>query len=246
MNELVFKGHNDQVLTSSLLVAEKFGKEHQHVLRDIRALIEGLSKSGDTPMFAETTYIHEQNKQEYPMFVMNRDGFTLLAMGFNGNKALGFKLEYIKAFNEMEKRLKEQQKPLSQLEILVQSAQALLEQSQRLSVVEQRLDEMEADRIIKTEMLLSAPISNEPTPDLSLRDNIRQLVNKYSAATGVKQQDVWHKVYNQLYYLYHINVKAYKKHKKNETYLEVAERNLLLDKIYIIISNLVRELPTQS
>lgn len=245
MNELVFKGQNDQVLTSSLLVAEKFGKNHRDVLDAVRELIKGCAENSASPMFAETTYIHEQNKQEYPMFVMNRDGFTLLAMGFNGNKALGFKLEYIKAFNEMEKRLKEQQKPLSQLEILVQSAQALLEQSQRLSVVEQRLAEMEADRIIKTEMLLSAPVSNEPTPDLSLRDNIRQLVNKYSAATGVKQQDVWHKVYNQLYYLYHINVKAYKKHKKNETYLEVAERNLLLDKIYIIISNLVRELPTQ-
>lgn len=246
MNELVFKGQNDQVLTSSLLVAEKFGKNHRDVLDAVRELIKGCAEKSASPMFAETTYIHEQNKQEYPMFVMNRDGFTLLAMGFNGSKALEFKLEYIKAFNEMERRLKEQQKPLSQLEILVQSAQALLEQSQRLSVVEQRLDEMETDRIIKTEMLLSAPVSNEPTPDLSLRDNIRQLVNKYSAATGIKQQDVWHKVYNQLYYLYHINVKAYKKHKKNETYLEVAERNLLLDKIYIIISNLVRELPMQS
>lgn len=242
MKDLVFKGQNDQVLTSSLLVAETFGKEHQHVLRDIRNLLEGLAKSGDTPMFAETTYVHEQNKQAYPMFVMNRDGFTLLAMGFNGSKALEFKLEYIKAFNEMERQLKEQQKPLSHLEILVQSAQALLEQSKRLAAVEQRLDEIEVERETNTVLLLSSPTSNEPVPELSLRDNIRQLVNKYSAATGIKQQDVWHKVYNQLYYLYHINLKAYKKEKKNETYLEVAERNLLLDKIFIITSNLVREL----
>lgn len=98
--QIVFKGQNDQVLTSSLLVAEKFGKEHQHVLRDIRNLTEGVTKIGDTPMFVETTYIHEQNKQEYPMFIMNRDGFTLLAMVFTGSKALEFKLEYIKAFNE--------------------------------------------------------------------------------------------------------------------------------------------------
>ena len=76
------------------MIAEKFGKEHQHVLRDIRTLIEGMSEIGDTPMFVESTYINEQNKQEYPIFIMNRDGFTLLTMGFNGKKALKFKLEY--------------------------------------------------------------------------------------------------------------------------------------------------------
>lgn len=107
MKELVFKGESNQVLTNSLLVAEKFGKEHQHVLRDVRNLINGgVSKIGDTPAFAEATYIHPQNGQEYPMFIMNRDGFTLLAMGFTGEKALQFKLEYINAFNKMEEAIK--------------------------------------------------------------------------------------------------------------------------------------------
>lgn len=109
MKDLVFKGESNEVLTNSLLVAEKFGKEHQHVLRDIRNLINGgVSKIGETPAFAEANYIHPQNGQEYPMFIMNRDGFTLLAMGFTGDKALQFKLEYINAFNKMEKILKEQ------------------------------------------------------------------------------------------------------------------------------------------
>lgn len=44
MTELVFKGQNDQVLTNSLLVAEKFGKEHKHVLDVIRELIQGVPK----------------------------------------------------------------------------------------------------------------------------------------------------------------------------------------------------------
>lgn len=52
-------------LTDSILVAKKFEKDHQHVLRDIRNLLEGMSKIGDTPMFEETTYIHPQNGQEY-------------------------------------------------------------------------------------------------------------------------------------------------------------------------------------
>lgn len=108
MTDLVFRGQNDQVVTTSLKVAEVFEKEHQHILRDIRSLIEGMSDFGETPMFEETTYIHEQNGQTYPMFLMNRDGFTLLAMGFTGKKALQFKMAYIKAFNQMEQTIKAQ------------------------------------------------------------------------------------------------------------------------------------------
>ena len=53
MNELVFKGHNDQVLTNSLLVTEKFGKEHKHVLDAIRELIQGCAETSAAPMFVE-------------------------------------------------------------------------------------------------------------------------------------------------------------------------------------------------
>lgn len=135
MNELVFKGQNNKVVTTSLKIAEVFGKEHQHILRDIRELIDGVSKIGDTPMFEETTYIHPQNKQQYPMFLMNRDGFTLLAMGFTGDKALRFKMAYINAFNEMEKALKAMQPKLPQTykealkELLIQ-----VEENERLQL----------------------------------------------------------------------------------------------------------------
>lgn len=53
MTELVFKGQNDQVLTNSLLVAEKFGKEHKHVLDAIRELIQGCAETSADPMFVE-------------------------------------------------------------------------------------------------------------------------------------------------------------------------------------------------
>lgn len=95
-----------RALTNSVLVAQKFGKEHKHVLDSIRELIKGCAENSATPMFEETTYIHPQNGQEYPMFIMNRDGFTLLAMGFTGDKALRFKLDFIKAFNRMEEQLR--------------------------------------------------------------------------------------------------------------------------------------------
>ena len=107
MNELVFI-QNDQALTTSLKVAEVFGKEHFHVVRDIRSLVNqigGISKIGDTAPFQETTYTNEQNKQIYPMYLMNRDGFSLLVMGFTGQKALQWKWDYIQAFNKLESEL---------------------------------------------------------------------------------------------------------------------------------------------
>ncbi|WP_312399918.1 phage regulatory protein/antirepressor Ant [Chryseobacterium sp.] len=102
--DLVFK-NNENIVTNSLLVAEKFGKEHKHVLDAIRELLRTAENSALLTFFQEMTYTTVQNK-ELPLYIMNRDGFTLLTMGFNGKKALDFKLEYINAFNQMEKSLK--------------------------------------------------------------------------------------------------------------------------------------------
>lgn len=141
MKELVFQGENNQALTNSLLVAEKFGKKHYHVTDAIKNLLNSHEKS--CQLFVSATYVDNSGK-ENPMYVMNRDGFTLLAMGFTGKKALQFKMDYISAFNAMESQLKEQQKPLSQIEILVQSANLLLEQEKRLGKVENKVLEIDA------------------------------------------------------------------------------------------------------
>ena len=101
MKELVFK-NNGQIVTNSLLVAEKFEKEHRHILETIRTVMRTAENSALLHMFHETTYLSSQNK-ELPMYLMNRDGFSLLVMGFTGQKALNFKLDFISAFNEMEK-----------------------------------------------------------------------------------------------------------------------------------------------
>lgn len=102
--------YNHQLVTDSRQVAERFEREHRDVLKAIRHLIEGVRKNSQTPsMFYETTYVNEQNGQTYPMYYMNRDGFSLLVMGFTGAKALEWKLRYIEAFNTMEKALREQQ-----------------------------------------------------------------------------------------------------------------------------------------
>lgn len=117
MKDLVFRGQNDQVITTSLLVAETFEKEHRNVLKAIRKLMSATNVAV-AQMFDETTYVNEQGKEQ-PMFVMNRDGFTLLAMGFSGEKALEFKVKYINAFNAMEAELKSQKPALPDLDLKV-------------------------------------------------------------------------------------------------------------------------------
>lgn len=105
MKELVFKSEKGLPVTNSLLVAEKFEKNHRDVLESIDELVKGVAeKSAD--LFYETSYVHPQNKQTYRMYIMNRDGFSLLVMGFTGSKALQFKLDFIDAFNKMEQVIK--------------------------------------------------------------------------------------------------------------------------------------------
>lgn len=94
----------NQLVTSSQIIAAYFNKEHRNVLADIRAI---LAAENSAAKFFYTASFLNRGKR-YPMYFMNRDGFSLLAMGFTGKKALEWKIRYIQAFNEMERKLKEQ------------------------------------------------------------------------------------------------------------------------------------------
>ena len=130
MEELVKRNENGQAITSSLLVAQKFEKNHRDVLESIRELLRTAENSALLSMFVESTYLTVQNK-EMPMFIMNRDGFNLLTMGFTGTKALNYKLEFIEAFNKMEAML------TSDEYILMRSRQIL---EQKVSMLEARTE----------------------------------------------------------------------------------------------------------
>lgn len=99
MNELI-NIKNDEAVTTSLLVAEVFGKRHDTVLRSVENII---SDSENAKMwFHKSFYKSKGNNKSYPMFYMNRNGFSILAMGFTGKKAFDWKVRYIEAFNQME------------------------------------------------------------------------------------------------------------------------------------------------
>lgn len=102
-NAVLVQVNNGQIVASSRDIAEHFGKRHNDVTETIRKLLD--TKKSVTKFFSETSFTYRG--QEFPAYLMNRDGFSLLVMGFTGAKALDWKLKYIEAFNRMEKELKE-------------------------------------------------------------------------------------------------------------------------------------------
>ena len=155
MKELVFKGESNQVLTNSLLVSEKFGKEHNKVIRDIQNL--SCSDEFRAANFGVSSYISLQNK-ELPMYVMTKDGFSFLVMGYTGVKAGMFKEEYIKAFNKMEETIKNGgfnvPKSFREALLLAAEQQEVIENQQKQ--IEEKNAKIEAD---KPKVLFSEAVS---------------------------------------------------------------------------------------
>lgn len=101
----IFADMKETVRVNSLKVAEYFGKQHKHVLRDVEKITEpksGLSKEFVEKNFTRANYV-DATGRKLPCYQMTRDGFTLLVMGYSGAKAMHFKEQYIKQFNKMEK-----------------------------------------------------------------------------------------------------------------------------------------------
>ena len=94
----------EKVICTSLDVAETFEKMHKDVLETIRKIKSEISTAEFSALFFEDEYKANNGKRN-PMYIMNRDGFTLLVMGYTRQKAMKFKLDYIKQFNAMEKAL---------------------------------------------------------------------------------------------------------------------------------------------
>lgn len=106
----VVRIENDQVVANSEDIAAFFGKQHSHVLRDIRNLIAGeKSCASNFGWTSRDVAMPSGGTRPVATCDMNRDGFTLLAMGFTGKRALRWKLRYIEAFNAMEAELNKPQ-----------------------------------------------------------------------------------------------------------------------------------------
>ena len=106
MNDIV-EIVNNQVVVSSRQIADSFEKEHKNVLSAVREIL--TAENSAAKFFVESSFT--ARGKTFPEYLMNRDGFSLLVMGFTGQKALEWKLKYIEAFNRMESALRERLTP---------------------------------------------------------------------------------------------------------------------------------------
>ena len=115
--DVVIKRIDGELVVTSRQVAEDFEKEHKNIIRDIENLIKEDGSILSNGLFIESDYINSNNRK-FKEYLLTRDGFSLLVMGFTGSKALQWKLKYIEAFNKMEQAIKGQVKQLSTEEML--------------------------------------------------------------------------------------------------------------------------------
>ena len=132
-------------------MADYFGKRHEHVLDAIDTMIqEGI------PNFRETPWTNPQNGQTYREYVMDRDGFELLVMGFTGAKARKFKQEYIAEFNRMETELNaRQQAPAVNLHDARSLRALLLGYTEQVVALEHKVEEQQQELAVVTPKALA-------------------------------------------------------------------------------------------
>lgn len=143
--EVKFEVVKDEVFTNSLQIAEVFEKEHKNIIRDIKA----LPRDEFNQLNFEPVEYKDKKGELRPCYNLTRDGFSLLVMGFTGEKAYKWKIEYIKAFNKMEAMLKEklERKPINSLEILQATINSLVEQDKKVKALESKTSDLHKEQL---------------------------------------------------------------------------------------------------
>lgn len=131
-----------KLVVTSRQIAEDFEKQHKDVLGAIRATIGQMSTAENSALYFIPCEYKASNGKSNPEYLLTRDGFSLLVMGFTGAKALEWKLKYIEAFNQMEQALKEQEQlsPMRQLRL---QYQVLENHEEKLIKLDTKVDDLE-------------------------------------------------------------------------------------------------------
>lgn len=145
-NELIktVKDNSNEILVvSSRNVADNFGKRHSDVLRTIESTIDKFERTENcVGWFIEGEYIDNkgESRKEY---LLTRDGFSLIVMGFTGKKAFDWKIKYINAFNDMEDYIKNKLgKPSYLIEDEIERAKKWIEEQKEKRLLEEKVDEL--------------------------------------------------------------------------------------------------------
>lgn len=156
MDLIKIENKEGQLVVSSRDVAENFDKRHDSVLRDIDNLVSNIGTPQNCGMlFIESEYLNSNNRV-FKEYLLTRDGFSLLVMGFTGQKALEWKLKYIEAFNKMEQQL-------------LDPYQGLSKELQAIFSIDKKQQEHE-ERILKLE--------NNTTIDYGQQQDLQNIARK--------------------------------------------------------------------
>ena len=188
----IVKIKDGKPMTCSLMIAEVFGKEHNDVLKKVRANIEFFNEGN----FSLVEY-NDTKGETRPMYLLDRDFASFIIMGFTGKKVIEWKLKYIKMFNEMEKALLEQSgktTPKNYKEALY----LLIEQ------------EEERERILLENKTLQEDIGCLSGEILSWtnRKELGHAVRVLSSRIGKVEGKIWNELYRELYYKHSIQLRA--------------------------------------
>lgn len=235
---------DQRVVVSSRDVARVFEKEHNKVLRDIREL--GCSREFRLSNFGQSFYINEQGR-EMPEYLMTRDGFTLLAMGYTGPKAMKFKEAYIFEFNRMERALKDQ--VMDEAELLARLAANMAEfqkkqraingiHSARLVALEERVTAQSRVRDEAVEYLRRLPEPSAVPPAKSPRILTYQRALSWARRNGLSPQEAFNYLYREFAARYHVDLKTRAKNRKMDSVLKYAERDGFIDEVYVLACHL--------
>lgn len=153
---LTIINQDGKLVVSSRQIAEHFEKQHKHVLEKIDNLLKEMGSAEKSAQYFIPSEYRDSSGKANRENLLTRDGFTLLAMGFTGTKALEWKLKYIEAFNKMEQQLSN---PYQNLSI---EMKALLMHDEKLVVIDTRVSKLE----------------NEMTVDYGQKKELRDLGNK--------------------------------------------------------------------
>ena len=186
MKDLITINNNGQPVASSRDIAEHFEKEHRNVLRDIDDLRKDVLNFEQMFFSVEIPDSYGRPQRAY---LMNRDGFSLLVMGFTGKSALEWKLKYIDAFNRMEAQIKSPQ-PMTTAQMFAMQAQVNLEQEQRLAALESRAERNE-QTMQKTLDIFSAPAVSPDDWTAAMNHQINTLVERYEANHQKYRSDLY-------------------------------------------------------
>ena len=179
---LVYHSQKGTPVTDSLKVSQVFGKQHKNVLQQIRNILGSAENSAHQNWFYESTFSDVQGKQR-PMFVMNRDGFSLLAMGLTGAKAMQFKVGFIEQFNQMERIVQEVAQRPAIPQTLSEALRLAADQAEKIEH-QQRQIEQQRPRVLFSQAV-------ETSKESVLIGELAKIICQNGVQTGEKRLFQW-------------------------------------------------------